>query len=532
MMASRSLYHLIRADFLERTRRYSFLIVLGLTVWAGYLFVPPAGASYSTMALGDYRGVYNSAWVGTMVAILTSSFLTLVGFYLVKDAIERDERTGVGQIIAATPLSKVLYVLGKACSNLALLAAIAAVLAAVALAMQLIRAEDAQIDLWALWSPFVFIALPTLAVVSAVAVLFETIGFLRAGVGNLVYFFAWVAVLAAGTIVPSQNVSGPKPINDVFGVSAPLVSMTSAARVAYPAYDGAVTIGFAASGDGAQVKHSFVWPGMTWTLAQLGGRLVWAGAAVGLALVAAGFFNRFDTGGYRHAAPEAAAREAEHEATAQLMPQPATPTASLTPAPVRFSALAMLHAELRLLLKGQPWWWYAGAAGLLIAGLVAAPDTARQIILPLAWIWPVLVWSGLGSREAHYATRPIVFSAPRPVWRQVPAAWLAGVGVAAATGSGVLVTLARWGDVGGLLGWTAGALFIPALALALGAWSGGRKLFELLYVVWWYCGPLNGAAGLDFMGARNTALWTPYLALALGLLGVALIGRWRQVYRA
>jgi hypothetical protein len=35
-----------------------------------------------------------------------------------KNAIERDEQTRVGQIIATAPLSKSLYTLGKAFSNL------------------------------------------------------------------------------------------------------------------------------------------------------------------------------------------------------------------------------------------------------------------------------------------------------------------------------------------------------------------------------------------------------------------------------
>jgi hypothetical protein len=35
-----------------------------------------------------------------------------------KNAIERDEQARVGQIIATTPLSKPLYTLGKAFSNL------------------------------------------------------------------------------------------------------------------------------------------------------------------------------------------------------------------------------------------------------------------------------------------------------------------------------------------------------------------------------------------------------------------------------
>ena len=31
------LFHLARADFFERTRRYSFLVMLGLVLWLGYV---------------------------------------------------------------------------------------------------------------------------------------------------------------------------------------------------------------------------------------------------------------------------------------------------------------------------------------------------------------------------------------------------------------------------------------------------------------------------------------------------------------
>lgn len=96
MNTVRAVFHLMPADFLERSRRYSFLITLGLTIFVVYLYVPPSSANYLTLGLGNYRGVYNSAWVGGAVAVLCSALLSLPAFYLVKNAIERDEQTRVG----------------------------------------------------------------------------------------------------------------------------------------------------------------------------------------------------------------------------------------------------------------------------------------------------------------------------------------------------------------------------------------------------------------------------------------------------
>jgi hypothetical protein len=89
----RVLYHMARADFLERTRRYSFLIMLGLVIWLGYasttgilvLSVPP-----------NYVGEINSPWVGALITLTVTLFLGWFGFYLVKGSVSRDYETGVG----------------------------------------------------------------------------------------------------------------------------------------------------------------------------------------------------------------------------------------------------------------------------------------------------------------------------------------------------------------------------------------------------------------------------------------------------
>ena len=83
-----------------------------------------------------------------------------------------------------------------------------------------------------------------------------------------------------------------------------------------------------------------------------------------------------------------------------------------------------------------------------------------------------------------------------------------------------------------LLAWGTGALFIPTLALALGAWSGSSKLFEVVYMLWWYAGPVNGVESLDFMGTSSNLQLSR--ALVYGLLTVlifslAAIGRKRQI---
>ena len=85
------------------------------------------------------------------------------------------------------------------------------------------------------------------------------------------------------------------------------------------------------------------------------------------------------------------------------------------------------------------------------------------------------------------------------------------------------------GDLSVAIGTVVGALFVPALALALGTLTGGRKTFEVVYVVLWYVGPLNGAAFLDYSGASPGAPIAGFALATLALAAVAAAARDRRI---
>lgn len=208
------------------------------------------------------------------------------------------------------------------------------------------------------------------------------------------------------------------------------------------------------------------------------------------------------------------------------------PTVQLTPlsrAANRFRFITVLRAELKLLLKGQPWWWYVVAAGLVIACLVNPAETTRQFVLPYAWVWPVLIWSSIGNRETRHNVQQFVFSSASPLWRQLPAQWIAGFLVTLVMGSGAALRFAIAGDSVGLSAFLSAAFFIPSLALALGVWSNSSKPFEILYITLWYLGPLNKTPGLDFIGAFSNGYPRFYVPLSIVLIAFALIGRSQQL---
>ena len=573
MTTANYLYNQTRADVLGRLRSYTLLVALALMIALTYFFVPADDASYVSLILGSgYRGLYNSAWIGASVTRLSLTWLTLIGFYVVKGNITQDEHSGVGQIIASTQISKPTYIFGKWLSNFIVILSMIFFLIIATGAMQLIRAEDMQINLWDLTAPLLIILLPVMALVSALAVLFETITPLRGSAGNILYFFLIAiflspTVLGAGIIEDNMFTGFQQAVpGSVADISCCLIFKSPDANpTLWP----------------LTRLNTFIWTGIEWTSSNLLGRLWFVGFALSTVVLAAGFFDRFDTSSNGLLLFQArlvtnlklsferrwlrlvlrwprlrelsmrtpmdrirsviAGKWKSHSISEGLHQDTAVPAeqvslSSLTATKSRFSFGSTLMAELRLMLKGHPWWWYLGAAGLVIASSLTSLDFAYRWLLPLAWVWPMAIWSAMGTREKRHRTDQIIFSSPRPILRQLPATWLAGFVITGAMGSVVLIRLLLAADGLAAMSWLAAALFIPSLALALGIIAGRRKVFEIVYLVIWYGGPMNQVKMLDFMfldpvGTIDlSAIWL-VTGFAIALMVLALFGRQRQLIR-
>jgi hypothetical protein len=227
--------------------------------------------------------------------------------------------------------------------------------------------------------------------------------------------------------------------------------------------------------------------------------------------------------------------------TPQIVPAPHL--TSLNTVANRFNFSTILRAELKLLIKGQHWWWYVIAGILIIAvyaiGVIDAiysidaidSTITRKAILPVAWVWPLLIWSAIGNREVRYNVHQMTFSSISPLWRHLPAQWLSAFIITLVMGSGAVLSLLTDGDIVGTLALLSGAIFIPSLALASGVWTGTSKFFEILYMAIWYIGPVHGLGILDFIGANSNGNIGFFLPISVALIVVAFVGRARQLQK-
>lgn len=449
---------LASADLKDRLRSpYVILALLVMVVLTSY-YLPEKSASYVTLIAMNTRGIYNSAWVGVVVAILGAMLFTLPAFYLVKNALERDHRLGVWQLVFSSPIRKFTYLCSKAFSNFALLSFLAVIVAITALPIQLFRGEASEIQAAQLFLPTLFITLPSMFLVSCLAVFFEAAQGLRAGAGNILYFFLW-----AGLLIPSLAVSSSFP--DPLGVSALLKDILYSISSQPSLQD--VNIGVT---DNIKVS-TFTWTGFEWTAAYLLGRLGWMLA--GLLLLGWG--------------------AAIYQAPRKTLYRPAQisrkPVKDLRPEPVW---LTVLKLELRIALKGVPLGLLGLAAALWAAGFVFP-----AIMLPLLLIAPVLVLSRLGSSAYQHQLPGVLFTTLNGE-KLLFFKWGAGVLISAILCSSVFLRFLATGQVLEALAVLTAALFTATLTTTLGAISQNHTLFEVLYFVLWYLGAFNHWPVLDY----------------------------------
>jgi len=422
-----------RAAVLERVRSQSFLVTMAITVLSAWHLVPPAGSSRAPMHFGDARALNTAAGIGATVACMCILWLVLIGFYLVSSAVRRDEDTGVGQIIATTQVGKATYLLGKTLANFAVLLAILGAVCVTLAAVLALKREGGPFDIVALWLPMLVLVPPPLALVAGLAVASEVLLPRWRGLVNVGYFFLWTFMLVASMEltkrVPLHTPAGQ--VMDAFAIREVVNDMEGDLIAVEPDHKrGQIAINFPFS---EKVARTFVFHGFDDALPLWAYRWTWVGLSALLVAAAAVPFQRFDPSG--RGAPAGPDSSPVVGATARRRRLHLSIPMLRTGSPF----LTLLQSELRLLLLGHSRWWWLMAAGLFAACVAAPLDIAHRYVLPGLWLWQVLLLSKLGSREVEARTTEIVFAAPRPLLRQLPASLAAGVALLLGLGLPVLL---------------------------------------------------------------------------------------------
>ena len=494
---------------------FAFLIICA----GSYLWIPQPGGHSSSISWLDDAGVlrtpaFDAIYVGTATTILGSIFVLLVAFYLVAGSLRRDRASGLGAILAATPITKADYVLGKAAGYAVYLGVISLLILAVGV-VRFATFGTGPFSVAAFLVPFGLTVGPAIAFVAAATLLFEVTPGLR-GRGGLVAWFFVATFLLLGLPGSMSGVLEGGRRGSRFPVFDPNGSITF--EVALRRSFGAKVPEHLSTGLIVQdeVPKPTPWAGPVLDGAFVAVRLaafLWALAPLTAAIV---LFDRFDPA---RKVRQSRSRRSVSTAAEVAAPEHDADPVQLTPVDPRPRAIQAVLAEAHLIWAGASWLKWPLLAAALVAPFVPGEGgrlAAGALLLLLA---PVI--SEVSAREDLEGTRSLVLSQPAlPVSLVL---WKLGAVLVFVLGMGGPLALrmtATAPERG--LAFLAGLAFVAAFAVSAGALTRGGKLFTGVYLMLWY-GALSGAGPLDFSGALSgrPSLATSLAYLAVG--GVALL---------
>jgi hypothetical protein len=501
-----------QADLITRLRSSGTFYAFPLICLGAYLWIPKPGGRAASITWRSAEGVvqtpvFDSAYAGTATTILGSIFVVLVAFYLLSGSLRLD-RDRVGVLVAAAPITKSDFLLGKFFAYAGYLAVVCLLI----LGVGLVRFAAYGQGPWVLGSlllPFLLVVGPGVVFVAAATLLFEVTPGLRGRGGLVLWFFAATLLLI---VLPGSLSRGfaegrffeRVPFFDPAGTASLQVAIRGSFGARPP---DAMSTGLVI---GDQVPEAVRWNGLTLDTGFVAARLgsfAWALLPLAASIV---LFDRFDPA--RRTGQKARFfRRAIHSPSAEPPPASMAMVFPLAPVHPRPSPWAAVRAEAHLVWDTASWLRWPLLCTALAAPLFsgeAARLGAGAFLLLLA---PVI--SEAAAREHLEGTRGLVFSQPSiPAWPVL--AKLGGVLLfVLALGAPLTVRVFVTDPALGLT-LTVGLTFVATFAVAAGIMTHGGKLFTGIYLMLWY-GALNGAPALDFCGALSGR---PRLATALTYL--------------
>ncbi len=181
------IYQIAKADFLERARRFSFLMISIFSMFLAFFSVPNTEAPLVSVCMEPniFHQGSNPTWIPVAIALCGGILFPMIGLSYVKNNISMDRNHGLLYSMQSMNMKKENYIVGKFLSNLFILTFMW-IFAMIGAAFMLpFRFPDQPLPVYDFISPFIGVY-PGIIFTSAFAVILESISFISNKAGNVI----------------------------------------------------------------------------------------------------------------------------------------------------------------------------------------------------------------------------------------------------------------------------------------------------------------------------------------------------------
>ncbi len=500
-----NIFPLIKYSYLQRVRNYNFLITLCASLAVAYTFVPAPDANYSTIRIADYVGDYNSAWFGYVTAIMSSLFLSLIGFYLINGGIKTDIQTKVGQIIASTKVTNRTYLFSKVISGFLILLTILGIVLAMSITLFHFYNHNFPFEIFQFIKPYVIITIPTLFFIAVLAVVFEVFFRKYTILQNIGFFFLF-SFLMLSSRTHEEHFSF-----DMLGTQIVMHKMENQVRELTKGEKiKELSIGYVIGNKKTTKKFHF--NGIEFPYSFVISRILWITLGALLIFLTTGFFHRFSL-------KESSVQKAPKVSFKTEITTKEIHISGLSKLTTNFSILPLLKTELLLLIrKEKKWLWFVNGIGMLLLALLPL-EIAHQFVLPILWFLQVSRISGLTTKEFTNKVHYFAFASYKPLQRLLISQLSASSILLLFLAIPLLARLILTSNFLALSSIILGGIFIVFLAAVFGIVTKGKKLFEVVFFMITYTN-INKIPFTDYFGALSQGNFLPVkLTICILVLG-------------
>ncbi|GAA0077439.1 hypothetical protein UT300005_18170 [Clostridium sp. CTA-5] len=510
------IYYIGISDFLDRIRNKSIFIITLLMMYISYLFFPQNNSSfYYTLNYNFegffYRGIYNSVWLGWVATIAFISLITLIGFYFVRNSIKRERELFIGEITASMETKSWVFIFGKIFGNLLFLLLQMVIVIFITIIMQFIRGESYSFEVIKLLTPFFILAVPTCFIVAVIAIIFEVIPILRNSFGNVAYFFAW-----SGICVASLGKSKSYLV-DVFGMNTTARIILEQFKNNFDEFKDIDSFSLGTNGPLHDNIKTFRMDNVNIDITVFSGRLFWIAIGILVLCLISMFFKRSSlirTKVSRKIKKGMDIKQKEFNTEKRIV------LSEIFENKTYSNNFNIILSEIKIMFSSCNLWWYSAIILFSIGVFFAKGETLYRFLIPIMWILPIFIWSKLGTIYTNFNMEDYLFTYKNYRKFQLYNSVIAGILFTIMINISIIIKFILLKNFLGVIYILIGIFFVNTFGMLMGNITKNSTAFEIIYIILWYVGMLNGLTSLDFLGLTKIAVskHIPIMYLVVGII--------------
>lgn len=459
-MKSNIFYQVLKADFLERSRRFSFIMMCAAAMMLALFSVPNVEAPFVSICMEPdifYQGS-NATWVSITIALCGGMLFPMAALSFIKSGIDMDRSSGLLYAMQSMNMGKGSYCVGKFLSNLLLLTIIWVSIAAGAAIMIPLHFPNQTLRFYDFVTPFLGLY-PGLIFVSAFAVLLESLPFINNRAGNVIGIITLFIIFLFNYSVGEYS----NPLLGAFDIGNYRWTMDSINNAVIPVIGRSVQEtgilvpgGVFADSKGSQ---ELFFHGLIWNSQYFVDKICLAAVCVALIMLAIAFLESTE-----HSKKRLSIKNSKSAA-------------------IRIRYSGQWVSEFKLIFQGKTIGWFLIITGLWICCILAPLKYVQNYIWIIMLIFSVSLFSQLGCREHEYNLTEYFMTIKHSLVKQLCFSYLWGAAILLMISLPVIVKCAMIQNYSYVIGYISFSIFTPALAGFLGECTKSKRAFETVYLL-------------------------------------------------